>query len=44
MVYKNSMIVYGGTSDNGSIHTDMLVFNFEDSEWRSIKFNGPSGN
>lgn len=30
VAYRHSMVVFGGTSENGLIHQDMLVFNFED--------------
>lgn len=43
VTYKNSMIVFGGASENDFIFSDMLVYNFEDCEWTKIPFSGYQG-
>jgi hypothetical protein len=40
VVYKNSMVVLGGTGEGGMMADDMLAYNFEDREWVKIKYNG----
>lgn len=40
MVYKNSMVVLGGTGEGGLMCDDMLSYNFEDREWVKIKYAG----
>jgi hypothetical protein len=37
------MVVFGGTSESGCIHEDMLVFNFLERMWSKIKYGGNSG-
>lgn len=32
------MVVFGGTSENGLVHENMLVYNFADYEWMQVKF------
>jgi Galactose oxidase, central domain len=43
VTYKDSMVVFGGTSESGCIHDDMLVFNFLERMWFKIKYGGNSG-
>ena len=43
VTYKNSMVVFGGASENDFIFSDMLVLNFEDCEWTRIPFSGYQG-
>lgn len=40
VAFKHSMVVFGGSSENGIVHEDMLVFNFEDREWLKIRYGG----
>ena len=40
VTFKESMVVFGGTSENGLVHEDMLVYNFEEQEWLKIKIGG----
>ncbi len=44
VAFKNSMVVFGGTTDMDQPHSDMLVYNFEDREWLKLKFKGYHGN
>ena len=40
VIYKNSMVVFGGTGEGGFMCNDMLAYNFDDSEWTKVKFAG----
>jgi hypothetical protein len=30
------MVVFGGSSDNGFVQQDMLVYNFNEREWNKV--------
>lgn len=32
VTYKNSMVVFGGTSENGFVYEDMLAYKFDAKE------------
>ena len=36
VTFKDSMVVFGGSSDNGFVQQDMLVYNFNEKEWNKI--------
>jgi len=38
------MVVFGGTSENGLVQEDMLIFNYNEYEWFKIKFSGGFSN
>ena len=38
VVYKNSMIVYGGIFENGRFSNEMLNYSFINNEWTSLNF------
>jgi hypothetical protein len=42
VTYKGSMLVYGGTSENGQIYSEMLAYHFDDQEWIKVKYGGIS--
>lgn len=44
VAFKQSMVVYGGISESGVLHQDMLAFNFEEREWTRVKVSGSAGN
>jgi len=44
VAFKQSMVVYGGISESGVLHQDMLAFNFEEREWTRVKVTGSTGN
>ena len=42
VIYKGSMVVYGGQSENGMMSQDMIVFHLDTHEWVKIGFKqGP---
>ena len=42
VTYKGSMLVLGGTSENGQIYSEMLAYHFDDQEWTKVKYGGIS--
>ncbi|MFM7856934.1 MAG: hypothetical protein ACKO96_34660, partial [Flammeovirgaceae bacterium] len=40
IVFKDSMIVLGGTSETMIVTQQMIAFNFEDQEWIDVKVIG----
>ena len=35
-VFKNSMLVYGGQTENGVFVSDMIVLQFDNMEWMKV--------
>jgi hypothetical protein len=38
VAYLESMVVYGGVSENGNCLAEMLVYNFNENEWIKLKY------
>jgi hypothetical protein len=38
VAYMESMVVYGGVSENGNSLGEMLVYNFTENEWIKLKY------
>ena len=41
-VYKGSMIIYGGQTENGMVAQDMIVFHMDTHEWVKIQLKSNS--
>jgi len=40
VTYKKSMVILGGTSENGFLYQDMLSYNFETKEMITVQLIG----